>query len=130
MRARPAVTLAVAFAAALGVASAVELATPRASLASADAGAGADASAPGTGLECVRAWGEARYAGMAYNHVVHLASTCARAARCDVSTDVNPDVQHAVVAPGAELEVTTFLGSPARAFVPRVRCELSSSTSR
>jgi hypothetical protein len=71
---------------------------------------------------CVRFWGEARYGALGYNHLVHVANSCSADAECAVSTDVNPEEQKVTVAGKGELVVTTFLGSPARAFKPRVKC--------
>jgi hypothetical protein len=49
---------------------------------------------------------------------------CDARADCTVSTNVNPERQ-AVTVPGhSEIEVTTFLGSPAREFTPKVDCRL------
>jgi hypothetical protein len=76
---------------------------------------------PGT---CIKVRPEARYLGLGYNHIVHVADVCASAAECDVSTDVNPTPQHLSVPAGSEVEVNTFLGSPARVFVPKVVCTM------
>jgi hypothetical protein len=59
---------------------------------------------------------------MAYNHIVHINNACTQDADCDVSTDVNPEVQKVTVASHSEVQVMTFLGSPARTFKPNVRC--------
>jgi len=81
--------------------------------------AGADAGpAP-----CVKFWGEARSTGYGYRHVVVLKSECKKAQNCEVSTDVNPEVQVVPVAPAETKEVVTFLESPASAFTPRVVCK-------
>ena len=106
------------------LAALVVLAVVAAAASPSEAGGAADAGAGGATLDCMKSWGEARYAAMAYNHVVHLASSCGAPAKCDVSTNVNPEVQHVVVPPGAHVEVVTFIGSPASTFVPRVRCTL------
>ena len=71
---------------------------------------------------CVRFWAEAHYGALGYNHLVHVANSCSADAECDVSTDVNPDAQKVTVAAKSETVVTTFMGSPARAFKPRVKC--------
>ncbi len=71
---------------------------------------------------CLRSWPEARFGAMAYNHIVHINNACAQDADCDVSTDVNPEVQKVTVASHSEVQVMTFLGSPARTFKPNVRC--------
>lgn len=75
--------------------------------------------------ECVSVRAEARWGADAYNHVVVVQNRCARAARCQVATDVNPEPTEVSVPAGETREVVTFLGSPARVFTPRVRCELS-----
>lgn len=72
---------------------------------------------------CVKYWGEARPTGYGYRHVVVLKSGCKKAQTCDVSTDVNPEVQTVPVAPGETKEVVTFLESPASGFTPRVSCK-------
>jgi hypothetical protein len=71
---------------------------------------------------CLRSWPEARFGAMAYNHIVHINNACTQDADCDVSTDVNPEVQKVTVASHSEVQVMTFLGSPARTFKPNVRC--------
>ncbi len=48
---------------------------------------------------CIRFWGEARFNGVGYNHLVHLANSCAVSAECVVSTDVNPEPQRVEVWP-------------------------------
>jgi hypothetical protein len=86
----------------------------------------AAALSPGSVAEaqssCLRSWPEARFGAMAYNHIVHIANSCTQDADCDVSTDVNPEVQKVTVASHSEVQVMTFLGSPARTFKPNVRC--------
>ena len=71
---------------------------------------------------CVAARSEARYRNYGYDHVVILQSACQKAASCEVSTNVNPEVQLVSVAPGERLELLTFRGSPARDFAARVHC--------
>jgi hypothetical protein len=73
---------------------------------------------------CIKVRPEARYRGYGYNHIVHVADVCAAAAECDVSTDVNPQPTHVSVPPKGEVEVNTFMGSPARVFTPKVDCVL------
>lgn len=75
--------------------------------------------------DCVTVRGEARWGADAYNHVVVVQNRCDRRAQCQVATDVNPQPTAVEVPAGETREVMTFLGSPARAFTPRVRCELS-----
>jgi hypothetical protein len=74
--------------------------------------------------KCIKVSHEARYRGLGYNHVVIVSNVCARAADCRVSTDVNPEPQDVSVAGGSQVEVVTFLGSPARDFTPRVTCAM------
>lgn len=74
--------------------------------------------------DCVHVSGEARWGAGAYNHVVRIQNQCERAARCQVATDVSPQETQVRVAAGQTTELVTFLGSPARAFTPRVSCEL------
>lgn len=86
------------------------------------------ASAPATAdpnLSCVDYRAEARYSGVGYDHLVHIANQCDKAARCDVSTSVNPDKVQVVVASKATETVLTWRGSPAREFTAAVRCRLS-----
>jgi hypothetical protein len=90
------------------------------------AAARADA-APDTAAACIKVRPEARYRGFGYNHIVHVADVCATPAECDVSTDVNPQATHVSVAAGSEIEVNTFMGSPARVFVPKVLCTMGGS---
>jgi hypothetical protein len=84
----------------------------------------AGATPPDSAATCIRSRPEARYGALGYNHIVHVADTCTSAAECDVSTDVNPQPQHVSVAPKSEIEVNTYLGSPARVFVPKVVCTM------
>jgi hypothetical protein len=74
--------------------------------------------------ECLGIWGEVRYRGFGYDHIVHVSNRCAQTAICDVSSDVNPTPQRVIVPVGQEVEVLTFRGSPSREFVPRVDCRL------
>jgi hypothetical protein len=76
---------------------------------------------------CIGFWGEARFRGYGYYHIVHVANDCARAAVCDVSTDVNPTPERVTVPAKQQVEVVTFQGSPAREFVPHVECKLGAS---
>ena len=69
-----------------------------------------------------------RFGAAGYDHWVRLDNGCARAARCAVSTNVNPEPQTVEVAAGEREEVLTFRGSPARTFEPRVVCELRGSS--
>ena len=71
---------------------------------------------------CVSVRAEVRYGAAGYNHIVVLTNVCERAQMCTVSTDVNPAPTDTMVAPRSSAEVVTFLGSPARVFVPKVSC--------
>jgi hypothetical protein len=98
-----------------------------ASLASASAGERgatplADAGPPEP--TCIRVWPEARMRAYGYDHVVHVQNACTKDAVCSVATDVNPDAVTVTVPKASEVEVTTWLGSPAREFVPKVKCRL------
>lgn len=73
---------------------------------------------------CVDVAFAALYRGVAYNHVVTIHNTCGQPARCTVTTDVNPSPMSVSVAAGATAQVATFIGSPARVFVPTVACSL------
>jgi hypothetical protein len=83
-----------------------------------------DAAADAKADVCIKFHGEARYGGLGYNHLVHITNSCAVAADCTVSTDVNPQAQEAEVAAKSEIVVSTFLGSPARTFTPSVKCTM------
>ncbi len=73
---------------------------------------------------CIRAWPEARYGALGYNHIVHIANGCDPPADCTVTTNVNPE-PIAVTVPGhKQIEVTTWRGSPAREFTPQVVCKM------
>ena len=84
------------------------------------------ATPPDTAAICIKVRPEARYSAYGYNHIVHLADVCASSAECDVSTDVNPQPTHVSVPAKTEIEVNTFLGSPARTFIPKVACTMQS----
>ena len=76
--------------------------------------------APGA---CVQHVGEVRYSGYGYDHIVVLDNRCDYRARCQVSTNVNPQVQVVEVPRGETREVVTFRGSPSREFTPNVSCD-------
>jgi hypothetical protein len=90
---------------------------PLAPLASADAAADA----------CVKYWGEPRFNGSGYNHLVHVVNSCSAPAACVVTTNVNPEPTALEVAGNSEAVVNTFLGSPARTFAPHVVCTMRSN---
>ncbi|MDF3065004.1 MAG: hypothetical protein K0R38_605 [Polyangiaceae bacterium] len=87
------------------------------------------ASASRTGAEapaCVEVAAEARLGAVGYDHIVALVNTCRKNARCVVATDVNPEAVTVNVARNSQVEVVTFRGSPARTFIPRVTCRITS----
>jgi hypothetical protein len=74
--------------------------------------------------DCVVWRTEARPNGSGgFGHLVHLKNNCEHAMRCEVSTDVNPELTLVELPPGSEKTVNTFRGSPARIFSPSVSCE-------
>ena len=74
--------------------------------------------------DCVSWTAEAKFVGVAYNHLVHLHSQCEKPATCRVKTDVNPKEERVVLTPGEKKTVLTFRGSPAREFKAQVNCSL------
>ncbi len=87
----------------------------------------ADTKAPDAGapdLSCIRVWPEARMRAYGYDHVVHVQNACIKDASCSIATDVNPDAVIVRVPRGVEVETVTWLGSPAREFIPKVKCTL------
>lgn len=75
------------------------------------------------GVPCVSHRGEARPTGYGYRHVVILTSACKAKQVCDVSTDVNPEIEKVPIAPNETKEVVTFLEAPGPSFTPRVSCK-------
>lgn len=73
---------------------------------------------------CIDYSGYARYRAYGYDHIVRVHNGCDKQARCDVWTNVTPDKHHISLQPDDTQEVVTRVGSPARAFTPRVSCEL------
>jgi hypothetical protein len=73
-------------------------------------------------LPCITFWAETRYAGLGFNHIVHLASECRFKASCSVATNVNPEPQTVSLPASARLDVITFMGSPASVFTAIVQC--------
>jgi hypothetical protein len=71
---------------------------------------------------CVTFSTEARFVGLAYNHIVHVANGCSVPQSCAVTTNVNSEPQILTVPSGSRVEVVTFIGSPARTFTADVRC--------
>lgn len=74
--------------------------------------------------DCIQYEGKAHYGAYGYNHFVIIRNGCTRDARCEVSTDVSPETQRVTVPKGETKEVSTFVGSPAREFTPKVTCTL------
>ena len=73
---------------------------------------------------CIHSRGEARARALGYDHVVTIENACDKAATCTVSTDVAPDPITAKVDAKKTVELTTFRGSPASTFKPKVSCKL------
>ena len=88
----------------------------------AGAGAGNVPTAEGTAAGCVHWVSEAVWAGLAYNHLVHLSSACKQAMQCKVTTNVNPDPVTVSLQPKEQKTVVTYLGSPASEFSAKVSC--------
>lgn len=85
----------------------------------------ADPPIPGNRPACVSVRPEVFQGGPGlYNHLVYVANHCPERVACRVTTNANPTPVAATVAPDHEEMVNTFLNSPARAFVPRVDCEV------
>jgi hypothetical protein len=72
---------------------------------------------------CVTHSQEARPTGYGYRHVVIIRNACKKAMSCEVSSDVNPEVQVVSVPPGETREVVTFLEAPGSGFTARVSCK-------
>jgi hypothetical protein len=85
---------------------------------------GASATTTPSAKDCIKAWPAPRFNGVGYNHLVHISNACAVAADCVVTTDVNPEPTKVVAPAKGDVEVNTFLGSPARVFIPRVECSM------
>ena len=66
---------------------------------------------------------ESRPTGYGYRHVVIVRNSCKKTMSCDVSSDVNPEVQTVNVPAGETREVVTFLEAPGYAFVAKVSCK-------
>ncbi|MBW2461910.1 MAG: hypothetical protein JRH11_09695 [Deltaproteobacteria bacterium] len=77
----------------------------------------------GTTPDCVTVTGRAIYGALAYNHWVYVANDCDRTVNCTVGTDVSAETASVEVGPGERSETSTYLGSPASQFTPRVDCE-------
>ena len=79
------------------------------------------------GPACVTFSTEARFVGLAYNHIVHIANGCGVPKSCTVATNVNPQPQAVTVPSGSTVDVVTFIGSPASTFTASVLCVTNSS---
>jgi len=77
---------------------------------------------PRSSPACVTVRSEVRYRAYGYDHLVHLKNGCPKAAKCTVTTNVNPTPIRVIVPPGKTTTVLTFKGSPARRFTPKVSC--------
>ncbi len=73
---------------------------------------------------CIRFWGQVVSTAAGHNHVVGIQNSCDSPALCTVSTDVAPDPIQATVPAKQKIELTTFRGSPASTFTPKVECTL------
>ena len=73
---------------------------------------------------CIDYRAVARYRAYGYDHIVRVTNGCDKRARCEVWTDVTPEKHRIALRPEETEEVLTRTGSPARAFTPRVSCEL------
>jgi len=72
---------------------------------------------------CVVVRATARYAAAGYNHTASTENACARAVRCELWTDVDPEPEHVIeLEPRASEETVFRLDSPAYAFVVHYRC--------
>ncbi len=83
-----------------------------------------EAADAGPAGDCISFWGEARFGGVGYDHIVHVTNKCEQSAVCDVSTDVSPAPQTVNVPGGRSVDVVTYLDSPVRKFTPRVTCTM------
>lgn len=73
---------------------------------------------------CIKSRGEARARVIGYDHVVIIENGCDKPAECVISTDVAPEPITATVEAKKTVELTTFRGSPATVFTPKVTCKL------
>ena len=76
----------------------------------------------GGGRICIRAWKEAPYRSLGYDHIVAVHNGCERARRCTVTSDVSPASYTVTVEHNRTVRVLTFRGAPRRQFAARVRC--------
>ena len=73
-------------------------------------------------VDCVVHKTEARFVGLAYDHLVHLENRCTYSVACEVKTDVNPTPETVKLSPKEKKTHLTFRGSPARIFKATVTC--------
>lgn len=83
----------------------------------------APAKDPKSQPACITHTSQARYIS-GFNHLVTIKNDCDHLARCQVSTDVNPEIQNVIVQKKTSETVLTYRGSPARTFVAKVECRL------
>lgn len=79
------------------------------------------------GPACIKSRGEARARVIGYDHVVIIDNRCDRPATCVITTDVAPDPITATVDAKKTVELTTYRGSPASTFTPKVECKQTRS---
>ncbi len=82
-----------------------------------------DPGPPQNTTACAKVTASARYEGYGYTHVVELKNTCATPVQCQVWTDVDPDKQTLIAAPGEAASVVTRRGSPSRAVRAESHCK-------
>jgi hypothetical protein len=70
---------------------------------------------------------EALYIAYGYDHHVHLTNGCDKAARCEVTTNSNPQPTTVTLAKGEHQDVVMFRGSPASAVNAKVKCKAADS---
>ena len=82
------------------------------------------AAQPSARSSCVvRAWPDARYRGVGYDHIVHLANGCGFPVHCTVTTSANPRSLGAHLPAGGSRELVTYRNSPSRSFGIKVSCQ-------
>ncbi len=80
---------------------------------------------PGPG-PCIEVAAVTVWGGWGYNHIVYLTDRCDEPYACDVSTDVDPEIHHALVPGRTTVQVYTAVNSLARVIFPKVDCVLAS----
>jgi hypothetical protein len=85
------------------------------------AAVGASGGAAG-GRVCIRAWKEAPYRSLGYDHFVAIHNGCRRVLRCIVTTDASRGSYAVAVERNRTVRVLTFRGAPRREFAARVEC--------